>query len=58
MSEKEEKIFETFGKVIPTLSESEKSYLLGLGEGMVAVKAGLGKRVDEEEKMPAFSQAG
>ena len=53
MSEKEEKIFETFGKVIPTLSESEKSYLLGLGEGMVAVKAGQSKRANDEERMPA-----
>lgn len=34
MSEKEQKIMETFGKVIPKLSESDKSYLLGLGEGM------------------------
>lgn len=38
MSEKEIKIIETLGKIIPNLSESEKSYLLGLGEGM-AIKA-------------------
>ncbi len=34
MSEKERMILETFGKIIPKLSESDKSYLLGLGEGM------------------------
>lgn len=34
MSEKEKKILETFGQIIPKLSESDKSYLLGLGEGM------------------------
>lgn len=34
MSEKEKKILETFGRIIPKLSESDKSYLLGLGEGM------------------------
>lgn len=34
MSEKEKQIIETFALVIPNLSESDKSYLLGLGEGM------------------------
>lgn len=34
MSEKEKKILETLGQIIPKLSESDKSYLLGLGEGM------------------------
>ena len=33
MSEKEKQILETFGKLIPKLAESDKSYLLGLGEG-------------------------
>lgn len=34
MSEKEKQIMETFALIIPKLSESDKSYLLGLGEGM------------------------
>ena len=34
MSEKEKQILETFGELIPKLSESNKNYLLGLGEGM------------------------
>ena len=35
MTDKEEKILKTFVIVLPKLSESDKSYLLGLGEGMV-----------------------
>jgi len=38
MSEKEKKILEIFGQLIPQLSESDKNYLLGLLEGM-AIKA-------------------
>ena len=34
MSEREKQIMETFAVIIPKLSESDKSYLLGLGEGM------------------------
>lgn len=34
MSEKERQIFETFAFIIPRISESDKSYLLGLGEGV------------------------
>ena len=34
MSEKEKKIMQTFDILIPKLSASDKSYLLGLGEGM------------------------
>ena len=34
MSEKEKKIMQTFARLIPKLSASDKSYLLGLGEGM------------------------
>lgn len=37
MLEKEKKIIETFSQIIPKLSESDKSYLLGLGEG-IAIK--------------------
>lgn len=40
MSEKEKQIIETFALIIPKLSENDKSYLLGLGEGMaIKVKA-------------------
>lgn len=39
MPEKETMILKTFALIIPKLSESDKSYLLGLGEGM-AIKAG------------------
>lgn len=31
---KEKMIFETFRQIIPKLSDSDKSFLLGLGEGM------------------------
>ena len=34
LQEKERKIIETFGKVVSKLSEKDKSFLLGLGEGM------------------------
>lgn len=40
MSEREMQIMETFALIIPKLSESDKSYLLGLGEGM-AIKVEL-----------------
>ena len=34
MSEREKQIIKTFAIIIPKLSECDKSYLLGLGEGM------------------------
>lgn len=34
MTEKEQKILDTFGKIIPNLSELEKEKLLAFGEGM------------------------
>ena len=43
MQEKEKKILENFALIIPKLSESNKSYLLGLGEGMAM-------KVNKEEK--------
>lgn len=46
MLEKEKQILETFGKLIPLLSESDKSYLLGLGEGM-AIKMDQQKEYQE-----------
>lgn len=47
MSEKEKKILETFGKVIPDLSEMEKEKLLSFGEGMAFMKD---KKKKEEGK--------
>ena len=34
MSEREKQIIKTFAIIIPKLSECDKRYLLGLGEGM------------------------
>ncbi len=45
---KEEKqIIETFVLIIPKLSENDKSYLLGLGEGM-AIKANVQEHDNEK----------
>ena len=41
--EKEKQIIENFAVVIPKLSEEDKSYLLGLGEGMAM-------QISKEEK--------
>lgn len=46
MSEKEKQILDTFSSVLPKLSETDKSYLLGLGEGM-AIKT---ERDDKDKK--------
>ena len=45
MSEKEKEILITFKNVLPKLSDTDKSYLLGLGEGM-AIKS---DRMEEKE---------
>ena len=47
MSEREKQIIETFALIIPKLSESDKSYLLGLGEGM-AIKVDAQKQDKEK----------
>ena len=49
MLEKERRIIETFALIIPKISESDKSYLLGLGEGM-AIKV---KEAEQEYKYEA-----
>lgn len=49
MTEKERKIFITFAEVIPKLSDSDKSYLLGLGEGM-AIKVGMSEKPEEAKQ--------
>ena len=48
MSEREKQIMETFALIIPKLSESDKSYLLGLGEGMAIAVANKERKKDEE----------
>ena len=45
MSDKEKKIVETFGKVIPKLSENKKEYLLGVADGMAV----MAERKEQEE---------
>ena len=51
MSEKEKKILETFGKVIPDLSEMEKEKLLSFGDGMAFMK---GKQKSDESNQSEF----
>lgn len=46
MSETEKKILETFGQIIPTLSELEREKLLSFGEGMAFMK----QKNEEQEK--------
>ena len=41
MTEKEKKIIQTFGKIIPKLTENQKNYLLGLGKRMDIAKSEL-----------------
>lgn len=45
MSDKEKKIVEAFGKVIPKLSENKKEYLLGVADGMAV----MAERKEQEE---------
>lgn len=40
MTDKEEKILKTFAVILPKLSESDKSYFLGLCEGIRMKKRG------------------
>lgn len=47
MLDKEKQIIETFANVIPKLSKEDKSYLLGLGEGMAMT---IDKRKEVAEK--------
>lgn len=49
MSDKEIKIIQTFAEMIPKLSEADKSYLLGLGEGM-AIKFTTHEKEKNKEK--------
>lgn len=36
MTEKEKQIMETFERVLPNMSDEDKAYLLGFGEGLAA----------------------
>lgn len=49
---KEEKIIKTFAMMLPKLSETDKSYLLGLGEGM-AIKTDMPKCEQTQETATA-----
>ena len=46
MSEREKQIIKTFALILPKLSESDKSYLLGLGEGL-AIKVDAEKQKEK-----------
>ena len=51
--EKEKQIIETFERILPLLSESKKSYLLGLGEGMAMSHQREEKKQEKKEYQPA-----
>ncbi len=53
MTDKERKIMRTFGEVIPKLTEGEKDYLLGLGEGM---RVSISKTATGQNTAPAAGQ--
>lgn len=46
------KILETIREALPDMSEAQKSYLMGFGEGVIAIRAKK-KDPDPEEKQPA-----
>lgn len=48
MSEKDKKIMETFGKVVPNLSEFDKEKLLAFGEGIAL----MADRLRDTERRP------
>ena len=48
MSETEKKILETFGRILPTLTELEQEKLLSFGEGMAFMK----QKNEERKKAP------
>lgn len=50
MSEKDKKIMDTFGRVIPNLSETDKEKLLAFGEGvaLMAERQRVGTKQDNE----------
>lgn len=52
MSETEKKILDTFGKVIPRLSEMEREKLLSFGEGMAFMKQKCGEEGKQKDKAP------
>lgn len=60
MTDKERKIMQTFGEVIPKLTEGEKNYLLGLGEGMrVSIsKTATGQSVASAAEQPNGNEGG
>ena len=55
MSEKEEKIMQTFAVLIPKLSASDKNYLLGLGEGMALRLEKMEKQENKVEQIKSVA---
>lgn len=49
MLDREKQIIETFAVIIPKLSESDKSYLLGLGEGMAIKTESQEKKIEKSK---------
>lgn len=49
MTEKEKQIIATFVFIIPKLSENDKSYLLGLGEGMRIKTMEQNKKINKQD---------
>lgn len=47
MSEKDKKIMDTFGKIIPNLSELDKEKLLAFGEGVALMAERLRRDVQD-----------
>lgn len=50
MSDKEEQILETIGKIVPNLSDEEKEKLLFFGEGMAVLKEIQKKETEDARK--------
>lgn len=50
LTEKEEKILNTFKKIIPNLTDIEKAQLLSFGEGLIFFKTGQTQKRDEEKQ--------
>lgn len=50
VTEKEQKILNTFEKIIPNLTDIEKAQLLSFGEGLIFFKTGQTQKRDEEKQ--------
>ena len=54
MTEREKRIMENFSRIIPKLSENDKCFLLGMGEGMT-VKFEMQQKERERQQMYALA---